>query len=115
MFTKTTPGLAFDSVCPIEGSFKVLAPNNDLGAFELIMTYVNRSTLEFFGTSKWPLQALSAETIAAFKEFLRLAETDVGRAVFVERSGETPPGSPHPWDVAESNEPLNRPKGLGGI
>lgn len=117
MFTKTTQGLAFDSICTVEGSFKILAPNTDLGSLELTTVYANRSNNEYYGTAKWPLLTFSAETLAAFQEFLRLAETDIGRIVFVERSeGSGPPKQPHPWDVAETNESLKqRPKGLGGV
>ena len=115
MHTKTTPGLAFDSLCPVEGSFGLTTFDGVITELELTVVYGNRSTGETFGRSKWPLETFSEKTQTALKDFLESAEEDVAKILYVERSESEKLQRPtHSWEKAEVPGPLKRPKGLGG-
>jgi hypothetical protein len=115
MHTKTTPGLAFDSLCPVEGSFRLDPFDGSIMEFAITMIYANRSTKETFGKAIWPAEVLSDKTMTAFKDFMKSAEEDVAKILYVERAdGDKTQRAAHSWEKAEGPGPLKRPKGLGG-
>lgn len=116
MHTKTTPGLAFDSLCPVEGSFEIsMAGDEAIKKLDIRMVYYNRATTETFGSAKWTAETWSEKTMSAFKEFVKSAESDAAKILYGERDEKSQPSRPaHVWERAETGMPLSRPKGLGG-
>lgn len=115
MHTKTTPGLAFDSLCPAKGSFKVTVTGEVIEELSITMVYTNKATMETFGSADWPMGVWSEETLEAFKTFLRSSEKDVAKVLYGERDDSTQlPRQPHAWEQAETGEPLTKPRGIGG-
>jgi hypothetical protein len=101
-------GTAFDSVYAAEATMKMAKTNEFEAAFTLV--YCHGVSMNTFGSCRMTEALMSPETIASFKESIRLAEEDFGRLIF---EGEAPATANPVQKQAESQRGL--PKGIGGV